>query len=175
MSNRYQNGKIYKVININEPDKFYVGSTCNPLCKRMVLHRSACKKESDNRKFYISMREEGIENFKIILIENYPCDSKDELRAREQYYIEQLNPVFNMKSAYSTEEHKKQYYEANKEQIKQYYEANNEQIKQQKKQYYKLHREEILKRKKEYREAHKEEFNERQKKYRENKKKQNNL
>jgi hypothetical protein len=28
----------------------------------------------------------GIENIKIILIENYPCNSCEELRKREQYY-----------------------------------------------------------------------------------------
>ena len=33
------------------------------------------------------MRELGVENFYIELIENFPCDTVEELRAREGHYI----------------------------------------------------------------------------------------
>lgn len=41
---RYEHGKIYKVIKVDEPNKFYIGSTCMPLSKRMACHRRQAKK-----------------------------------------------------------------------------------------------------------------------------------
>jgi ribosome-interacting GTPase 1 len=37
--------------------------------------------------------EYGIENCQIVLIETFPCSSRDELNARESYYIRSLNCV----------------------------------------------------------------------------------
>jgi hypothetical protein len=40
--NRYENGKVYKLINLVD-DQIYVGSTCLTLSKRMYGHRAAMK------------------------------------------------------------------------------------------------------------------------------------
>ena len=89
----YKNGKIYKLVNdIN--DNIYIGSTTQLLCKRMAWHRTKSKTGTSN--LYNHMREIGIEQFKIILIENYSCNSKNELEARERYYIEFLKSKLNM-------------------------------------------------------------------------------
>ena len=92
MSRNYQNGKIYCIRN-TITDDIYVGSSCEPhLSKRMVKHRSSAKANGrdKNMLLYQKMNELGIENFYIELIENYPCESKDQLRAREGHYIREM-------------------------------------------------------------------------------------
>ena len=44
-NNKYQNGKIYKIWSM-ETDEIYVGSTCQPLHKRMYDHRKSPDKEN---------------------------------------------------------------------------------------------------------------------------------
>ena len=84
----YQNGKIYEIIN-DETEGKYIGSTTVLLCKRMAEHRSNYKKYLKNgRKYITSYDILKYDSAKIVLIENYPCNSKEELEARERYWIE---------------------------------------------------------------------------------------
>jgi len=89
MENGYENGKIYKIINENN-DTIYIGSTKKTLNDRYSYHTH--KKE----------------NHKIILIENYSCNSKKELCMREQEVIENHNNLVNKQRAYRSEEERKQ-------------------------------------------------------------------
>ena len=41
--NKYQNGKIYKIVDVGY-NKCYIGSTCEALSQRMARHRSNYKK-----------------------------------------------------------------------------------------------------------------------------------
>jgi len=82
MNNKYENGKIYKVINTVD-DKIYIGSTVRRLCDRMGNHRSAANGEIRTSKFYKHIRNLGIEHFKIVLIEAIKCNSKEELERAE--------------------------------------------------------------------------------------------
>ena len=91
---RYENGKIYKLVNIIEPNKIYVGSTYQTLQKRLLWHYlSSC---DSNTKLYETMRSIGIENFDIELIEEYPAQTKHELLAREKYYINKFSNEFEL-------------------------------------------------------------------------------
>lgn len=47
------------------------------------------------------MREIGFEHFKIELVERYPCNSKEELNIREQYYLDLHKPKLNEFNAVS--------------------------------------------------------------------------
>lgn len=86
----FTQGKIYKIVN-SVNDKIYVGSTCSKLCKRMVAHRSCANSKRDkDTKFYKSMNEIGVENFKIILIKDYPCDNYAQLLAEEYKTMKEL-------------------------------------------------------------------------------------
>ena len=88
----YSNAKIYQVLNrIN--DKVYVGSTCQPLCKRMVIHRQYAVDHEG--KLYDEMRRLCKTHFYIELIENYPCGNKDDLIARQQFYIKERGTLNN--------------------------------------------------------------------------------
>jgi len=85
----YKNGKIYKIVSDNT-DKIYIGSTTQKyLSTRLSTHvshfKDANRKQSEKCLSH-KILEAG--NYRIILIESYPCESKDELRAREQYHIE---------------------------------------------------------------------------------------
>ena len=139
----YKNGKIYQILN-NVNDDIYVGSTCQALSKRMYEHRSTCNNSYDAKaKLYQLMREIGQDNFYIELIETYPCNSKEELNAKEGYYIRE-RATLNMAIA--------------GRKPKQYKQENKEHIKQTNKQYYEDNKEHILEKQKIYNEETKENY-----------------
>ena len=82
----YQNGKIYKILNIVDDD-VYVGSTCQSLSQRMSKHRWSMKTNHHTGMLNDKINEHGIDAFYIELIEDYPCDNKEQLNAREGYHI----------------------------------------------------------------------------------------
>ena len=90
----YQLGKIYKIVD-NTNGNVYVGSTCEPtLAKRLANHVSTYKRflrTGKNRMTSYDILKN--ENYEIVLIEIFPCSSKDELHAREKYFIESLQCV----------------------------------------------------------------------------------
>ena len=90
-------GKIYKLVNTAD-SAIYIGSTVSPLSKRFYGHKQDALK-CPNQRVYAHLVPIGWENVRIILIENYTCSSKEELRAREQYYIDSLRPSLNTTSA----------------------------------------------------------------------------
>ena len=87
----YQNGKIYKIINENHKI-IYIGSTAEyRLSTRYAKHKLKAP------------------NHKIILIENYACNNREELRKREQEVIEEHTNLINENRAYRSEEYIKEY------------------------------------------------------------------
>tara|TARA_R110000796_G_C14553406_1_gene434110 strand:+ start:919 stop:1479 length:561 start_codon:yes stop_codon:yes gene_type:complete len=88
----YELGKIYKIID-NTNGNIYVGSTAEPtLARRLAGHRSDYKywingkKTSYVRSFDILKNED----FKIVLIETFPCESRDQLLSREQHWMDSI-------------------------------------------------------------------------------------
>ena len=89
----YELGKIYKIVDYTN-DNIYVGSTAEPtLARRMCKHKASYNcwlnpnvKQGHMRSFDIIKNGD----FKIILLESYPCESKDQLCAREQYWMDRL-------------------------------------------------------------------------------------
>ena len=170
-----ENAKVYKIIN-DIDNKIYIGSsTFAYMSSRLHAHKSCSKDTSGRResKLYIHMREIGHEHFKIEVIESVKCETKLQLKEREQYWIDMLNPELNMfraipdpnyKRRYNAELRKK-YYEDHKEtildSIKKYREENKEIIKERKKLYREKNKESIKERKKLYREKNKESIKER--------------
>ncbi len=152
----YQLGKIYKVVN-DVNGMVYIGSTAQPtLANRMTHHRS------DYKRNYSKTYEKwgDIQDCKIVLIEKFPCESKDELCARERYFIENTDCI-NIVVPGRTQkewceinkdkikERKKEYYQKNKEQIserdKKYYQNNKDNKKEYDKKYYQNNKEIINK------------------------------
>lgn len=92
--NRYQNGKIYRLVS-DADDLEYVGSTCTSLAKRLYGHKEGAR-QHPNRRVYEHFIEIGLDNMRIILIEDYPCASKNELERRERHHIEEREAELNM-------------------------------------------------------------------------------
>jgi hypothetical protein len=92
----YQLGKIYKIE--SSSGLIYIGSTCEPtLARRLSNHKRGFNiwKGGNKNKYITSYRlfEEDEEKINIYLIENYPCNTKDELHKREGEIIKSINCV----------------------------------------------------------------------------------
>ena len=98
----------------------------------MVKHRSSAKANGRDKNMLLhqKMNELGIENFYIELIENYPCESKDQLRAREGHYIREMATLNKRIETRTVEEWKEDNKEYIQEWKKQHYENNKERIKE---------------------------------------------
>ena len=180
---KYDNGKIYKLV-CNETGLVYIGSTIQPLYKRKHQHKNHYE-SYENGKFphYLSSYEIlKHNNYDIILIENFPCTTKEELHSRERYWIENTDcvnkciPTRTQKEYQEVNKEKyikyhKEYFIKNKEKIsenkkKRWY-VNKEKLNEKQRQYYQDNKEKCLKMDKQYRDANKDEINRirREKKY----------
>ena len=91
----YQLGKIYKIVD-NTNGNIYVGSTCEPtLARRLSKHVSdyKCWKKGIKPSKSTSVNIIANGNYDILLIEEYPCETKDQLHAKEGFYIKQLECI----------------------------------------------------------------------------------
>lgn len=122
----YNNGKIYKIINYTN-DKIYIGSTVSSLSKRLSEHKKIGRKNDLHRPFYNDLFENiGKEYFEIVLIEEYPCNSKLELERREYEIIQQhvrelgRDKIYNLRCSHNdySDECRKKISEANKKENK---------------------------------------------------------
>ena len=114
--NEYENGKIYKVTDKND-NIIYIGSTKQKLKVRWNAHKLNCHEN------------------KIILIENYPCESREELRIYEQKFIDFYKELglVNQYKAYWSEEERKEYFKKYEQSEKRKeYEQSDKRIQQRK-------------------------------------------
>ena len=100
----YANGKIYK---ITGGCLIYIGSTTQPLYKRLNEHKNQkVSFERGNKLKYCSSAELlKFEDCCITLIEDYPCERREQLLARERYHYDQFDCV-NIKKPMRTSEEK---------------------------------------------------------------------
>ena len=155
----YANGKVYKIWSPSHPDEIYIGSTTQPLAKRIGGHRTQYKQYQNGKSRYFTsykVLEHG--DAKIELIEQVNCKCRDELIAREGYYIRTLNCVNKVIPDRTTKEYyqdnrqeklqqNKQWRENNKDKLKQYREQNKDRIAQTDKLKYQKNKEKIKARK----------------------------
>eukprot|EP00732_Lithocolla_globosa_P005581 Lithocolla_globosa_v1_NODE_5857_length_1174_cov_17.355675.p1 type:complete len:182 gc:universal NODE_5857_length_1174_cov_17.355675:227-772(+) len=141
----YQQAKIYKIV-CNENDDVYVGSTCQSLSQRMSGHRVQYRKwKADTYHFVSSFDVVQYDSAEIILIEDYPCERKEQLHSRERYWIEQMKCVNKNiptrtwkeyrqdnaeRSREYQREYQRQYRQDHSEQIREYYQAHAEELNQ---------------------------------------------
>lgn len=86
---------IYKIQSLLEPEKFYIGSSVN-LQSRKRQHFSSLKLNKYRNTYMQNYYNKyGRDNFLFLVIEE--CD-KENLITREQFYLDNLKPVFNSKS-----------------------------------------------------------------------------
>jgi len=186
----YSKGKIYRIV-CDTTGLTYIGSTVETLSKRLTKHKDKYKQYlKGNTNFVTSFDIIKNDNYKIILLENCPCNSKEELHKIERKYIETIEcvnkviPGRTRKEYFEDNKNKlneknKEYREKNKDKIKEqkkeWYETNKDKMKEQKKEknkeyyennkdkhkeYYETNKDKILEQKKEYYETNKTEINE---------------
>lgn len=112
--NKYNNGKIYTVRCLINPELIYVGSCTQPLTKRFSSHKSDCKKGSS-----ISLYKHIIDNdwsdWYIELHEYYPCNKREELNRREGEVIREIGTINKNVAGRSQKESLKNWRENNRE------------------------------------------------------------
>ena len=102
---KYENGKIYRII-CNQTGLQYIGSTTISLSARLSQHKKILKDgKSGTSKIVLQNGD-----YNIVLLQDFPCDRKEQLLQRERYYIETMDCV-NKKIPNRT---KKEWYEGNK-------------------------------------------------------------
>lgn len=78
----YKKGKIYR-LTCDDNNLFYYGSTCETLAQRKAIHKYLAKTKSGGNSYLLY--EKG--NVNIELVEEFPCENKNELHVRERFYI----------------------------------------------------------------------------------------
>ena len=142
----YQLSKIYKLVS-NKTSDIYIGSCLMRLSTRLSTHKSKSNTTVSKKLF----TDDAI--ITIVLIENFPCNTKNELKARELYYITtnnciNVNKPFVCDLPYSDgKAWNKEYQQANKEQLSayrnEYNSINVEHIKEYQKKYNASHKAQI--------------------------------
>jgi hypothetical protein len=124
----FNKAKIYKIVSY-QTDKIYIGSTTSRLSKRLSEHISCYKSYLKGKYSYVTSYEVvKFEDCDIILLESVECNSKDELHARERYWIECSDCVnkhiptrtkkqYNIDNKDKVADNKKQYYVDNKDKL----------------------------------------------------------
>jgi hypothetical protein len=153
--NRYHKGKIYS-IRSHQTQDIYIGSTIQPLYKRLSGHKRNYKKWKDGNLSYTTSYEiVKYSDCYIELIEDYKCENITELNRREGQIIRETENCINKKIAGRTQKEydderkmeKKQYRDDHKERCKimnkKWREANKEYRLEYGKQYYQKNKEKI--------------------------------
>lgn len=145
----YSKSKIYKLVS-KQTDKCYIGSTTKQyLCQRLWGHKASMNTYNSGNKhsFMSSFEILKYDDVDIILIENFPCKSKDELRSRERYWIEKTNCV-NLRIPIRKNDERKT---LKKERDRKYIENNKEKFIEYQRKYREEHRENNKEYQKQYR------------------------
>ena len=153
---KFENGKIYKLWSPSK-NLVYYGSTIQSLSQRLAGHI--------RNKNCMSLLVLECEDYKIELVEDCPCNNRQQLLKKEGEYIRNNNCInknipnrtmeeWNNDNKEKRKLQKKAYNEKNKEllkiQHKEYYEKNKEKTSEQAKKYYYLNRDKISEKHKEY-------------------------
>lgn len=154
MTKEFSQGKIYV---IRAPSgRQYIGSTTKRyLSDRMSHHRWGFREWKKGRQDYTtsySLFEESYDNVTIELLENYPCSDINELRAREGYWIRNIEGgcINKVIIGRTRQEWFQENRETLKEKKKKNYNEHIEERKQRNQEYYNNNRKTLLHNSREY-------------------------
>jgi len=131
----YENGLIY-TIRSHQTTDIYIGSTTQPLYKRIYQHKKNFNRWKIGKYCYVSSFElMKYDDVYIELLELFPCSSKNELCRREGQLQREMECLNKNVAGRTMDE----YIEENKDKIKirkkEWFEANKDKMKIQKKEY----------------------------------------
>lgn len=146
-------------------ESIYIGSTTN-ITKRKCDHKARCSNPNDKEynvyKYQFIRDNGGWDNWDLVVIEEFSCNSKMQQHKMERNYIEKLKPTLNKiipanyqtGDVYNKQEYAKERYAANRDKIieqqKEYNEANRDKIIEQNKTHYNNNKDKILEQRKSY-------------------------
>lgn len=141
----YSKGKIYRLV-CNVTGLQYIGHTIQPLSVRKAGHVKDYKVWKSNKRGYVtSFKVMENDNFDICLIEDYPCENVEQLKARERYWLEQTEETVNKNIPSRTTA---EYYRDNPDFYRQYrqeyYKANKAYFQERNKHNYNLHKDDKM-------------------------------
>ena len=151
----YKNGQIYTIRSKSCPDLVYVGSTCQPLHKRLYAHRRKFNTwQNGHGTYYTSFEILKIGDEHIEWVEDFPTDSKKKLEKREGEIIRSMKCVNRNIPGRTRKEYTEHNLDFWKEYRKKY--AQTDKHKAYKREYQKAHKESNASYSKEWREKNKE-------------------
>jgi hypothetical protein len=161
----YQNGRIYRLV-CNKTGKQYIGSTTQSLTKRKSIHKAGYNAWKANKRHYMTSYDiiDG-QDYDIILVEDYPCQSKEQLHSRERHWIENTECVNKRIPTRTQKESNEDNKEQRREAKKKYIEINKERIAEQRKQFREANRARLAEIGRKYYERNKEQIQERRKRH----------
>jgi hypothetical protein len=130
----YKNGKIYKIVSPSHPEIApYFGSTCETLSRRLSLHKADFKRGKGPTSKVLMCFQDAI----ILLIEEFPCESRKQLHTREGVIMLEAISRVNEKIAGRTDsEYRAIHKEETKENWRKYYEKNSDILNEKKRQHF---------------------------------------
>jgi len=141
----YSKSKIYKIVD-NTNGNVYIGSTTQSLSQRLAGHNSSYKGIlKGNQKFITSFEIIKNGNYDIVLLEEFSCDNKEQLHAKERVYIESNECINHTIPTRTSKEYKQHYCERIRSQDKEYQVLHKEHYKEVNKEYMDKHREHLTK------------------------------
>ena len=162
----YENGLIY-TIRSHQTTDIYIGSTTQPLYKRIYQHKRHFKAWKNGKFWYVSSFElMKYDDVYIELLELCPCENKMQLHKREGELQREMDCINKNVAGRTMNEYrfdnkekikiqKKEYDKQNKDKVKEYVKENKDKIKIQKKEYYQNNKDKILEHRKELYEKNK--------------------
>lgn len=126
----YSKSRIYQLIDLGTND-VYIGSTTRRLSERLGGHVGKYKLYLDGRYNYVTSFEiikNG--NYKIELIEVYPCENNKQLLEREGHFIKNIACINKHVAGRSKKDSQKNWVDNNKEYFKEYREKHKEKLKE---------------------------------------------
>ena len=103
MPKDFSKGVIYTVRSRSEPELIYIGSTIETLSRRLTKHRSDYKRYLEGKMNYVTVFDvTKFNDYYIELLEEFPCENKQQLDQREGYHQREIVCV-NMRQAGRTD------------------------------------------------------------------------
>jgi hypothetical protein len=92
---RYSHAKIVRVENIADAKEFFIGMTIQKSIQKYF--EQLCKQvaRGEKSRLHDRMREVGVTNFTVKVIENYPCKEQGPLLKRRDKWLTYLSPSLN--------------------------------------------------------------------------------
>ena len=79
----YENGRIYKLVDATTDETLLIGSTTIRLCQKLSEFKYNYAKKKSISKYKDLYDKLGSDNIYIELIQSYPCNNIEELKAKE--------------------------------------------------------------------------------------------